>query len=157
MVEVCLSLGSNIAPSENLKRAVELLREKLLVRAVSRAWKSPAVGSGGPDFLNAAVLVDTWLYPRLLKEEVLRPIERSLGRQRGVDKYAPRTIDIDIVTFDGQVLDPQLWTQAYLTLPVAELLPGLVEPGSGEALEDIASHLVSIAGVSPRPDVLEGE
>jgi len=157
MVEVCLCLGSNIAPAENLKRAVELLREKLPVRAVSRAWKSPAVGSGGPDFLNAAVLVDTWLYPRLLKEEILRPIERSLGRQHGVDKYAQRTIDIDIVTFDGQVLDPQLWAQAYLALPVAELLPGLVEPVSGETLENIAARLVSIAGVSPCPDVLEGE
>jgi 2-amino-4-hydroxy-6-hydroxymethyldihydropteridine diphosphokinase len=157
MVEVCLSLGSNIAPAENLKRAVELLREKLPVRAVSRAWKSPAVGSGGPDYLNAAVLVDTWLYPRLLKEEILRPIERSLGRRRGQDKYAPRTIDIDIVTYDGKVLDPQLWTQAYLALPVAELLPGLVNPNNGDVLEDIAHRLVSLANVYPSPDVLEGE
>ncbi len=157
MVEVCLSLGSNIAPAENLKTAVELLREKLPVTAVSRAWKSPAVGSGGPDYLNAAVLVDTWLYPRLLKDEVLRPIERSLGRRRGKNKFAPRTIDIDIVIYDGKVLDPKLWTQAYLALPVAELLPHLIHPATGETLEDIASRLVSLAGVSPAPDVLEGE
>ena len=157
MAKVCLSLGSNIAPEEHLKQAVERLREMLPVLAVSRAWKSPAVGSGGPDFLNAAVLVDTWLNSSMLKQQVLRPIERSLGRERGEDKYAPRTIDIDIVVYASEVLDPLLWTQAYLALPVAELLPELVEPISGETLESIASRLVSLAGVSPSPDVLEGE
>jgi len=157
MAKVCLSLGSNIAPEEHLKQAVERLREMLPILAVSRAWKSPAVGSGGPDFLNAAVLVDTRMYPGVLKERVLRPIERSLGRERSQNRYTPRTIDIDIVVYEGEVLDPLLWSQAYLALPVAELLPELVEPISGETLESIASRLVSLAGVSPSPDVLEGE
>jgi hypothetical protein len=62
-----------------------------------------------------------------------------------------------MVVYGDSVLDPQLWTQAYLALPVAELLPGLVEPHNGQALEEVADRLVHITGISPSPDVLEGE
>ncbi len=157
MIQVCLSLGSNIAPAENLKQAVELLRAELPVLAISRAWKSPAVGAPGPDFLNAAILVCTDLPQAALKEKIIHPIEMRLGRRRSQDKYAPRTIDIDIIIYGDAVLDSMLWTHAHLALPVAELLPGLVEPDSGRSLEQIANGLAHQAGITPCPDVLEGE
>lgn len=94
----CLLLGSNIQPEENLRRAVELLRQYFVVEKVSAAWETPAVGSDGPDFLNAAVVIHTSLDPWQLKERFLRPLEAQLGRVRTADKNAPRTIDIDIVS-----------------------------------------------------------
>ena len=56
MHQVYLSLGSNIQPEVNLPRAVELLQEYGKFIKVSRAWESEAVGSDGPNFLNACVL-----------------------------------------------------------------------------------------------------
>ena len=156
-VQVCLSLGSNIAPHKFLPRAVERLRGFLEVTAVSRAWRSSAIGAPGPDFLNAAVLVFTQLPPFDLKIDVLRQVEAQLGRVRRADKFAPRTIDIDIIVYGEQVLDSALWSQAYLALPVSELLPGLVNPQSGETLEHIARRLVAQVDISPSPEVLEGE
>ena len=156
-VQVCLSLGSNIAPHKFLPRAVERLRDFLEVTAVSRAWRSAAVGASGPDFLNAAVLVCTRLSPSDLKIDVLRRVEAQLGRVRRADKFAPRTIDIDIIVYGDQVVDSALWSQAYLALPVSELLPGLVNPQSGETLDHIARRLVAKGDITPSPDVLEGE
>ena len=156
-VQVCLSLGSNIAPHKFLPRAVERLRDFLEVTAVSRAWRSAAVGASGPDFLNAAVLVSTQLPPFDLKIDVLRRVEAQLGRVRRADKFAPRTIDIDIIVYGDQVVDSALWSQAYLALPVSELLPGLVNPQSSETLEHIARRLVAKGDIFPSPEVLEGE
>jgi len=154
---VCLSLGSNIAPADNLKQALELLRQELTVLAVSRAWRTPAVGSQGPDFLNAAVLVHAPQPASQLKSQVLQDIEARLGRIRTEDKYAPRTIDIDIVVDGEQVVDPELWKYAHLAQPVAELLPDLVDPTSGQTLETIAERLRPLAGIRPCPEMLECE
>jgi 2-amino-4-hydroxy-6-hydroxymethyldihydropteridine diphosphokinase len=156
-VQVCLSLGSNIAPHKFLPRAVERLRDFLDVQAVSRAWRTAAVGAPGPDFLNAALLACTSLSPFSLKLDVLRRVEAQLGRVRTANKFAPRTIDIDIVIYGDTVLEPMLWTQAYLALPVAELLPALLNPLSGERLEQTAARLVAQTSIAPSPEVLESE
>lgn len=153
--KICLSLGSNIDPAENLNAAVELLRERMTVLAVSRAWRTIAVGTQGPDFLNAAVLVDTDCPPDTLKNDVLRKIESRLGRVRTEDKFAPRTIDIDIITCDDCILDRELWSYPHLALPVSELLPELEHPESGRRLEHIARELAHKSGLSPCPDILE--
>ena len=152
---VCLSLGSNIEPAENLSAAVYLLREQTTVLAVSRAWRTAAVGMSGPDFLNAAVLVLTERSIQSLKDCVLRRIEARLGRVRSEDKYTPRTIDIDILLYDNQVVDPELWALAHLAQPVAELLPDLTVPGSGKTLDQVARSLVKQSGITPCPDMLE--
>jgi len=152
---VCLSLGSNIEPAENLSAAVDLLREQTTVLAVSRAWRTAAVGMSGPDFLNAAVLVLTVRSIQSLKDRVLRKIEARLGRVRSEDKYAPRTIDIDVLLYDEQVVDPELWALAHLAQPVAELLPDLTVPGSSKTLDQVARSLVQQSGITPCPDMLE--
>ncbi len=152
---VCLSLGSNIEPAENLSAAVALLQEQTNVLAVSRAWRTAAVGMSGPDFLNAAALVLTEQTIQRLKENVLKEIEARLGRVRSEDKYAPRTIDIDILLYDNKVVDPELWTLAHLAQPVAELLPDLSDPASGKPLYHVARDLVRQSGITPCPDMLE--
>jgi 2-amino-4-hydroxy-6-hydroxymethyldihydropteridine diphosphokinase len=148
-----LCLGSNIDPEENIRRAVDLLREHTSVIALSRCWESEAIGSSGPNFLNTAACIETPLDPAALKEQVLARVEQQLGRVRTADKNAPRTIDLDITIFDGQVLDKHLWDRAYLALTIAELLPDLCHPESGESLPQVAARLQANIWAVPREDV----
>ncbi len=120
---VCLLLGSNIEGEKNLVEALNLLKGEINLLESSAIYHSPAVGSDGPDFLNAALLAKTSLSKEALKEGVFRPIEAKLKRVRTADKNAPRTIDIDLITYDGEVVDPTLWDYGHIALPVGEILP----------------------------------
>lgn len=134
-------LGSNIKPEKNIKKALRLLRIVSHVEAVSSIWETIAVGSPGPNFLNAAVHCLTDLNIEPLKTGVLRPIENALGRIRTDDKNAPRTIDLDVVIYDGCVVDDHLWRRVHVAIPFSELVPDMVEPVSGRTLSDIAAEL----------------
>jgi 2-amino-4-hydroxy-6-hydroxymethyldihydropteridine diphosphokinase len=144
--QVCLLLGSNIQPETNLPRGVELLRQKVKVLCVSSVWETPSVGSEGPDFFNAALLIRTSLNPDELKDKVLRPLEAQLGRVRSADKNAPRPIDFDIIIFDGKLMDPGLWQHAHRAVPVAEILPDY-RSGRGEILSEVASELAKLTSI----------
>jgi 2-amino-4-hydroxy-6-hydroxymethyldihydropteridine diphosphokinase len=154
--QVSLMLGSNILPEENLPRAARELSRLVHVIQASDIWQTAAVGSLGADYLNAAVLISTGLDPETLKLQVLRPLERSLGRVRNADKFAARTIDLDIVTWGGQAYDPDLWSFAHLAAPVAELLPDLRSPETGESLAAAALRLMHSTPVVRRSDVSLG-
>lgn len=153
---ICLGLGSNIEPAKNLPYAVELLCHVLEVEAVSSAWETPAVGTPGPDFLNAAMLVHATCSAEDLKYQFIRKVEARVGRVRTGDRNAPRPIDIDILIFNGVLLEPQLWEHAYLAVPVAELLPDYVSPETGETLAQVAERLACDTCIQPRRDVLPG-
>lgn len=148
-----ISLGSNIQPRENLLEAMKLLRGKVTVNAFSTIWETDAVGTPGPRFLNAAAWISTPLSADDLKSKVLSQIEQTLGRVRSADKYAPRTIDLDIVVFNEQVLDENLWKRDFLALPLAELRPDLEQPGAGRTLNQIAQAIRSSSTAVPRLDL----
>jgi 2-amino-4-hydroxy-6-hydroxymethyldihydropteridine diphosphokinase len=141
MHDVFILLGSNIQPAENICRTLRMLRIVSRVVAISTTWETRAVGSEGPDFLNTAVHVQTDLDREILKLGVLRPIEEKLGRVRTQDKNAPRTIDLDIIIFDGAVVDESLWKYPHVALPMAEFLPELRNPESGKTLQEVAQEL----------------
>jgi 2-amino-4-hydroxy-6-hydroxymethyldihydropteridine diphosphokinase len=110
---------------------------------------------GQPEFANAAALLYWSGDPSALRER-LRSLEAALGRSRGVDRYAPRTIDLDLV-FHGtgvyeteglRLPDPDLAHQAYLAVPAAEVAPAWVHPDTGETLQEIAARL--LAGLAER-------
>jgi 2-amino-4-hydroxy-6-hydroxymethyldihydropteridine diphosphokinase len=149
----CLLLGSNIEPEVNIARAITLLRDIFPTVRLSSIWETPPVGSPGPSFLNVAVLVETALDASQLKARVLRRIETQLGRLRSADKFAPRTIDIDIITWDADVLDNNLWKYAHLAVPVAELLPCFQSGETGEYLEQVAERLAHLTPIKARPEV----
>lgn len=154
MHQVYLSLGSNIQPEVNLPRAIELLHEYGEIHKVSRAWESKAVGSDGPNFLNACVLFTSSLSQAEIKDQVTRPIETKLGRKRSADKYAPRTIDIDIVLFDGQLCDDKFWKQAFVVAPLAEIYPEYRDTTTQEKIIETATRLRQKVWMKIRPDVL---
>jgi 2-amino-4-hydroxy-6-hydroxymethyldihydropteridine diphosphokinase len=150
----CLLLGSNIRPEHYLPLAVQQLHGLLVVERASRVWQTPAVGSEGPSFLNAALRVRTSLAPEALKLEVLRPLEARLGRVRSVDKNAPRTMDVDAVVWDGEVLEPLLWELAHIAVPVAEVWSAPLRTPTGEMLGQVAQRLAAGSGIHLREDVV---
>ena len=157
-----IALGSNIDPEINLPLAASRLSALGKPIAGSMVYQNPAIAyEPQPDYLNAAVLVETDLEPVTIRA-ILREIEAELGRVRTGDKYAPRTIDLDLCmlgdrVFDHELLslpDPDLLTRAHLAVTIAELQPEFPHPLTGEPLEDIANRIGKDAALIPRSDVL---
>lgn len=144
-----IGLGSNIDPARHLREAVECLIQQFTVWAISPVYESPALGSiGQAHYLNAAVLVETALSPRSLQRALLE-IETKLGRIKGQDKYAARTIDLDLVLYNQAVADidghhipdPTILTYPHLARTMADIAPGLVHPETGQPLAEIAAKI----------------
>jgi 2-amino-4-hydroxy-6-hydroxymethyldihydropteridine diphosphokinase len=142
-----VAVGSNIEPRKNIPAALALLREHVTVAGVSTFYHSAAVGPDGrtnraqSDFVNGVFEVRATQAPRELKYGVLRRIEERLGRVRTADKFAPRTIDLDVALYGDDVIDePDLKLPApdiarpFVAVPLLELAPDLVLPHTHEPL-----------------------
>jgi 2-amino-4-hydroxy-6-hydroxymethyldihydropteridine diphosphokinase len=151
--QVCLLMGSNIHPEYNLPLAMARLRQELTILRVSSVWESAPVGGEGQNFLNAAVLAVSHRNALLLKQRVLLPLEARLGRKRTPDKNSPRPIDLDIIFFDHQILDPTLWEYAHRAVPVSEILPEYLSE-LGQPLKEAAAILAVASPLRLREDVL---
>ncbi len=125
------------------------------VEAVSNAWESRAVGSDGPNFLNASVQLITDIEPAELKERLARPIEGALGRIRTEDKNAPRPIDVDVMMVDGEAYNVDRWDNAFVLLPIAELLPYAEHPVTHKRLRDAAERAQKATWIVQRPGLLK--
>jgi 2-amino-4-hydroxy-6-hydroxymethyldihydropteridine diphosphokinase len=150
--KVFVLLGSNINPEENLPAAVARLKEVSEVEKVSSIWETEPVGGPGPNFLNMAAWLTTRMDAETFKWQILRVIESKMGRERTEDKNAPRTIDLDVIVYDQQVIDPRLWELAFQAVPLAELYPTLIEPKSGRSLREIARELQAKTNTHKRTD-----
>lgn len=144
MNEAYVLLGSNIEPEKNILLALSYLEQNFLVYDVSHTWQTKPVGSDAADFLNTAVMIETELDAYILKERCLCHIEEQLGRVRQKDKNAPRTIDLDIIVFNGEVLDYNLYRYAHLILPFAELLPDYIDPETDKTLLELAEEHIKL-------------
>ena len=153
---VYLNLGSNLEPEKNIPLALRLLREVGEIAAVSSVWETESVGYVGPNFLNVCVLLLTPLDAEQVKHKINRPIEAQMGRIRGEEKNAPRQIDIDIVLFDETPHNIQTWDQAFVVVPLAELLPEF-KTHSGEKLSELAKQLQSQVWMRKQEDVIRSE
>ncbi len=132
---------------------MDLLRGLGEILSISSAWESEAIGSNGPNFLNACVLFRTETPPDRLKDQIIRPVEAALGRVRTADKYAPRTIDIDVMMIDGEPTNLERWNHPYVVLPMAELAPDLPHPLTHENLSSAAQTYRERIWIVPRPDI----
>ena len=143
MNEAIILIGSNINPEQNLKESLHLLKQKVEITTYSNIWKTQSFGSEGPDFLNIAVQIRMKENMSELKNNILAEIEHKLKRKRTSDKNAPRTIDLDPILFNGQILDAELWNKVFIAVPVADIKPQLTNPGSKETLKTTAKKLKS--------------
>jgi 2-amino-4-hydroxy-6-hydroxymethyldihydropteridine diphosphokinase len=136
-----IGLGANLGDREaTIRRALELLEATgVEVVAVSSLRETDPVGyEDQPRFLNGAAALRTELDPRALLE-VLQGVELRLGRDRSGPRYGPRTIDLDLLLYDGETIDepdlrvphPRLHERRFVLEPLAELDDGLEVPGRG--------------------------
>ncbi|HEY7732628.1 MAG TPA: 2-amino-4-hydroxy-6-hydroxymethyldihydropteridine diphosphokinase [Gaiellaceae bacterium] len=149
MTLVYIGLGANLGErEETIRRALELLGAAPGVRVVrvSSLLETEPVGYlEQPRFVNAAAALETSLRPRELLE-LLLGVERELGRTRTGPRFGPRTIDLDVLLFGGEVVDepglsvphPRLHERRFALEPLAELDPELVVPGRGPVTKLLA-------------------
>lgn len=159
-----LLLGSNIEPERNLPASVAYLCRFGRVRAASAVWQTAPVGrTDQPDYLNAAVLLETPLSAQELQETAITFIEGALGRVRTADKNAPRTIDVDILLFNHEVLSlgrrripsPEILERPFVAILLAEIAPEYVHPEIGQTLRQIAAQFAGeAANMRKREDIL---
>lgn len=128
--ECLISLGSNIDPDHYVGRALDIISAECNLLACSKTIRTTPVGyQQQPDFLNAALLVSTPLEREAFRS-YLKGVEDRLGRVRGAIKSGPRTMDLDIVAWDGEVVDDGYFKHSYVKQPVDEVLES-----SGRRLE----------------------
>jgi dihydroneopterin aldolase/2-amino-4-hydroxy-6-hydroxymethyldihydropteridine diphosphokinase len=151
---VYLGIGSNIEPERNVPRSLDFLRRHVILTAVSTFYLTEPLGAPGtPPFFNGVVSGTTELdIPELRR--FLQETESELGRVRTEDKYAPRTLDVDLLLYDAVVAEgegwriphPEISTRSFVAIPLQELAPDLVLPDSGRPLREVAAELPPISG-----------
>jgi len=148
-----IGLGANLGDRlETLRSAVRRLEALGRVLEISRLYESGPLGPPQPDYLNAAVLLESTLGPRELLEGLLG-IEREHGRQRR-ERWGPRTLDLDLLYGPELVLEepglsvphPELHCRAFALLPLLDVAPLALDPRTGlrysELLQDLDQRSV---------------
>jgi 2-amino-4-hydroxy-6-hydroxymethyldihydropteridine diphosphokinase len=159
-----VGVGSNIHPEENVLGALAFLEEYpgIHIVGISTFYRTPALPAPGgskasvvpdPDYLNGVLELQTVLDADTLAR-VLEETEDALGRARIAERYAPRTMDLDLLLFlsppargtsrvhGGNTAPPphpEIRTRAFVAIPLLELAPDLLLPPDGTPLREIAS------------------
>ena len=144
MTAVFVAAGSNVDAAANLRRALDVLARRYPGLRCSRAYRNAAVGFEGEDFVNLVVAFETDDDVRRVLSH-LHEAEAACGRERDAPKWAPRSMDLDILLFGSQVSDepglvlprPDLVRRPYMLGPTAELAPDLVHPTAGSTMREL--------------------
>jgi 2-amino-4-hydroxy-6-hydroxymethyldihydropteridine diphosphokinase len=161
---ILVALGANLpshfgTPDQSLNHVLGLLpsRGVRVIRA-SQLYSNPAVpASDHPDFVNCVAAVETTVGPDELIAVCLA-LERELGRVRS-QKWGPRSIDIDIIDFDGLVVEspsltlphPRVNERAFVLIPLLEVAPDWRHPVSGERGADLLAQIDLLARAAVKP------
>jgi len=153
--EIGFSLGSNLGDRIGyLSKAKECILEDpgAIFVAQSSLYETEPVGVK-PEYqellyLNSVLIIESELAPESWLEK-LRIIETNLGRERSEDRFAPRTIDVDILYAGGSRLDgnglvvphPRWMKRRFVVEPLAEVRPELVLPGTSQSVQEILAGL----------------
>ncbi len=155
---VYVAAGSNVAPIANLRRALDVLDRHFAPLTVSRAYANAAVGFEGDDFINLVVGFRTGLTVDRVIER-LHEAEAACGRERLAPKWAPRTMDLDILLFGDTVCAepgltlprPDLLKRPYMLGPAAEIAPATVHPIERRTLGELWRRMQATQAHALRP------
>ncbi len=135
MTAIYLSLGSNVDRHKHIAAALDALSVLLGDLTISSVYESKSIGFDGSNFFNLVVGAQTNLAVGELSD-ALKRIEDENGRKRSGPKFSPRTLDIDILTYDDFVgaahgIDlprAEITKNAFVLLPLAEIAPQVRHP-----------------------------
>ncbi|MFO3906676.1 2-amino-4-hydroxy-6-hydroxymethyldihydropteridine diphosphokinase [Enterobacter hormaechei] len=146
-----IAIGSNLAsPLEQVNAAVQALGDipQSRVVALSSFYRTPPLGpQDQPDYLNAAIAIDTALSADALLDNTQR-IELQQGRERKEERWGPRTLDLDIMLFGDAEINTERLTvphydmkrRGFMLWPLFEIAPDLIFP-DGESLSALLGQL----------------
>jgi 2-amino-4-hydroxy-6-hydroxymethyldihydropteridine diphosphokinase len=141
---VYVAAGSNIEPERNLRLAVAALAREFPGSRFSPWYRNRAAEFEGDDFINLVAGLDTVLAPPALLER-LHAIEVECGRERDAPRWAPRSMDLDVLLYGELVCvappltlpRPDLLKRAYMLGPLADLAPDLKHPTAGKTIAEL--------------------
>ncbi len=144
MARVYVSIGSNIDPARHIRACLHDLREHYGNLIASTVYETDAVGFEGPSFLNLVVGYDTSEDVHTVAN-VLRELEHAHGRRRSDERFASRTLDLDLLLYDDMVLDEgrlhlprgEITRYAFVLGPLAEIAPERVHPVDGRSFGEL--------------------
>jgi 2-amino-4-hydroxy-6-hydroxymethyldihydropteridine diphosphokinase len=161
LTEALIALGGNVGDARaTLDRAIAAFCDGDEVRLLARSsdYRTPPWGvTDQPPFINLCIAVATSLAPRDLLARALH-VERAFGRDRAKEqRWGPRPLDIDLITYDDMRLDdpdltlphPRLFERAFVLVPLAEIAPD--RRIAGVRLADAADR-VDAAGIERLPE-----
>jgi 2-amino-4-hydroxy-6-hydroxymethyldihydropteridine diphosphokinase len=135
MPRVFVAAGSNINAEQNLARASREMERSFPDVKFSPWYRNKAVGFEGDDFINfvAGFTTDLPVHDVVSR---LREIEELCGRPRRAPKWAPRSMDLDILLYGDLVHEepglklprPDLVKRPFMLGPMADLAPEVVHP-----------------------------
>ncbi len=155
-VSAFIGVGSNLDEPVSRVRGALVELDRLPATRLSRCsslYRTAPVGyPDQPDFINAVAAIETGLDPQRLLAALLE-IEQRHGRVRSL-RDAPRTLDLDVLLYGDRVIEeqglsiphPRMHQRAFVLVPLAEIVPGILIPGRGRAAELLAK--IAIDGVS---------
>ncbi|PJG59585.1 2-amino-4-hydroxy-6-hydroxymethyldihydropteridine diphosphokinase [Aeromonas cavernicola] len=143
MTAIYISLGSNIEREHHIRAGLDALYTTFGELTVSRVFESAAVGFHGRPFYNLVVSAKTAL-PLMAVCHHLRTMEFAHGREMNAKKFAPRTLDLDLLLYGDLVCEApvvlprgEILTNAFVLWPLAELAPSLRHPVVGRSLGEL--------------------
>ncbi len=148
MNKVFLEIGGNLGNKlENINSAHKLISEKIgQIKNQSSIYETPPWGFESSDnFYNQVLEVETELNPYNLLD-VCNKIEDILGRIRGTEQFISRTMDIDILLFNNEVINDvptlqiphsRIHLRKFVLVPLAELIPQFIHPILKKSIEQL--------------------
>ena len=123
---VIIGVGSNINPVFNVNQAENEIKAIGVLKQKSNFfYTKPLLYKDQNDFLNGVLHIET-PYEKSELNKILKSIEFKLGRIRDENKNGPRTIDLDIVIFNNQILDRDVFKRDFFRIPIIEIFPYLL-------------------------------
>ena len=121
-----IAVGSNINPDYRIALARQKIASNQRLLAESDFVLTSPVGEiNRPDFQNGAWLIETTLDLNPLRT-YLKEVETATGRRPSTNKYGPREIDLDIVVWNGEIIDPDYYHRDFLQTAIRQILPDLI-------------------------------
>jgi GTP cyclohydrolase I/2-amino-4-hydroxy-6-hydroxymethyldihydropteridine diphosphokinase len=132
-----IAVGSNIEPEHHIDQARDIIKSEHTLLETSTFIQTKAQGfAEQADFLNGAFSIKTELDIEGL-EAYLKEVEATLGRVRTDNKSGPRTIDLDVTVFNGQIVDNDFYRYDFVRKAVTELMPEIDNNLTGNIDTDV--------------------
>ncbi len=138
--QIYISVGSNVDRDKHTRAGLDGLAQVYGAITLSTVYESEAIGFSGSHFYNLVVGATT---EQTIEEvcQTLKQIESENGRIRGEKKFAPRTLDLDLLLYDDVITEDgvqlpraEIEYNAFVLLPLQEIAGEIIHPLTGLSL-----------------------